>query len=128
MLKTNSKKAHENIRAYIIANYDPTNYELPETDNFSEIATNIYKTFQSEKYYRAKGIPEFTLFEEWASGLPSIMDTCYYYNRSAVDDLGEILEETESEKKRYTEREAESFLTRLIYNEIKKGGIIHENI
>jgi hypothetical protein len=120
MLKTNSKKAHENIRAYIIANYDPTNYELPETDNFSEIATNIYKTFQSEKYYRAKGIPEFTLFEEWASGLPSIIDTCYYYNRSAVDDLGEILEETESEKKRYTEREAESFLTRLIYNEIKK--------
>jgi exopolyphosphatase/guanosine-5'-triphosphate,3'-diphosphate pyrophosphatase len=42
------------------------------------------------------------------------------YNRSEVDDLGEILEETESEKKRYTEREAESFLTRLIYNEIKK--------
>ena len=125
MLKTNSKKARENIRAYIIANYDPTNYELPETDNFSEIATNIYKTFQSEKFYsfeyiRAKKIPEFTLFEEWASGLPSIIDTCYYYNRSAVDDLGEILEETESEKKRYTEREAESFLTRLIYNEITR--------
>jgi hypothetical protein len=125
MLKTNSKKAHENIRAYIIANYDPTNYELPETKNFSEIAANIYTTFQSEKYYgfeyiRAKRIPEFTLFEEWASGLPSIIDTCYYYNRSAVDDLGEILEETASEKKRYTEREAESFLTRLIYNEIKK--------
>ena len=125
MLKTNSKKAREKIRAYIITNYDPTNYELPATENFSEIAANIYTTFQNEKYYgfeyiRAKRLPEFTLFEEWASGLPSIIDTCYYYNRSAVDDLGEILEETENEKKRYTEREAESFLTRLIYNEIKR--------
>ena len=33
-----------------------------------------------------------------AAGLPSVLDTCYFYNRSAVDDLGAILEETESEK------------------------------
>ena len=126
MLKTNSKKARENIRAYIVAGYDPTGYDLPESENFDEIATNIYNTFLTEKYYsdefmRAKAKTLFDVFADWAAGLPSILDTCYYYNRSAADDLGEILEETENEKKRFTEREAENFLTKLIFNEIMKG-------
>lgn len=60
-------------------------------------------------------------FEEWAAGLPSILDTCYYYNRSAVDDLGAILEETDSEKARYTEQQAETRLTYLIYRELVRG-------
>ena len=60
-------------------------------------------------------------FEEWAAGLPSILDTCYYYNRSAVDDLGAILEETDSEKARYSEQQAETRLTYLIYRELVRG-------
>lgn len=50
-----------------------------------------------------------------------ILDTCYYYNRSAVDDLGAILEETDSEKARYSEQQAETRLTYLIYRELVRG-------
>ena len=58
---------------------------------------------------------------DWCSGLPGVLDTCYYYNRSAVDDLGAILEETDEERARYTEEQAEKMLTTLIYRELKKG-------
>jgi hypothetical protein len=60
-------------------------------------------------------------FADWAAGLPSILDTCYYYNRSAVDDLGAILEETAEEKARYSEAQAETLLTSLIYRELVRG-------
>ena len=53
--------------------------------------------------------------------MPSILDTCYYYNRSAVYDLGAILEETAEEKARYNEAQAETLLTSLIYRELVRG-------
>ena len=62
---------------------------------------------------------EFNAFLDWCSGLPSVLDTCYYYNRSAVEDLAIILEETETEKSKFTENEAETRLTQLIYKTIK---------
>lgn len=117
MLKTNSKKARENIRAYIVDCYNPENYDLPACNDFPTIAQNILRILREEK--RGPVTPD--LFEDWAAGLPSVLDTCYYYNRSAVDDLGAILEETEEEKSRYTEQQAESLLTRLIYREIIKA-------
>ena len=55
------------------------------------------------------------VFAEWAADLPSVLDTCYFYNRSAVDDLAEILEESDNEKAIYNdERKAEKLLTNLI--------------
>jgi len=129
MLKTNSKKARENIRAYILEHFDPTNYDLetvPET--FEEVARVILDTFESEKHYhleyiKAKGISMQSVFAEWCAGLPSILDTCYYYNRSAIDDLAGILEETTTEASRYTESAAEDLLTYLIYRELTKGTV-----
>lgn len=126
MLRSNSKKARENVRAYIINHFDGTNYDLPETNDFNEIANYIYNTFKSEKYYSdnymsRNRISEQASFTDWCSGLPSILDTCYYYNRSAIDDLAAILEETETEKARYTEEKAENYLTYLIYSEIVKA-------
>ena len=61
------------------------------------------------------------LFTDWTSGLPSVIDCLYYYNRSAVDDLAAILEETDSEKAQYSEQQAESLLTYLLYRELVKG-------
>lgn len=126
MLKTNSKQARENIRNYIIAHYDPDGFDFEETDDFNTIAHNIYTTFQAEKYYswhnaKLRGMSMQDLFREWAAGLPSILDTCYYYNRSAVDDLAAILEETDTEKSKYSEQSAEMLLTNLIYREIMRG-------
>lgn len=127
MLKTNSKKARENIRNYIIDNFDFSNYEGYEKEptTYHEIATFIYNKFLEQKfytdnYYKAHGIIEQTAFIDWCSGLPSVLDTGYYCNRSAVEDLGRILEETETEKQRYTETESEKLLSTLIYNEIRK--------
>lgn len=125
MLKSNSKKAKENIKKYIINNFDCSNYEVEtEPTTFEEIAQFIYRTFREEKYnmmedFRYYHHNEFNAFLDWCSGLPSVLDTCYYYNRSAVEDLASILEETEAEKSRFTESEAENRLTQLIYKTIK---------
>lgn len=126
MLKTNSKEARANIRTYIIRNFDGENYtENPPTE-WPEIAAFILATFRKEKYYcenlrRYYRYNESVAFADWAAGLPSVLDTLYYYNRSAVDDLGEILQESESEKAKYTEQQAESLLTSLIYRELLRG-------
>ena len=80
--------------------------------------------FCEEKSYEIKknyGIPTFEVFRDWAQGLALGNLFCYYYNRSAVDDLGAILEETEEEKSRYSEQEAEEMLTRLIFREMQKA-------
>lgn len=122
MLKTNSKKARENIRSYITSNFTPGNYgrDAAEFETFGDVAAFILETFRSEKRYE-RG-PECAVFADWCSGLPSALDTCYYYNRSAVKDLGDILEETETERNCYNETEAEKLLTSLIYRELLKGG------
>lgn len=59
-------------------------------------------------------------FEEWCKGLPACFDTCYYLNRSAVDDLGDILEQNALERSKYTEAQAAEILTRSIFREIYK--------
>lgn len=127
MLKTNSKKARENVRAYIIEHFDPTGYDVnqqPET--FTETARIILDVFESEKHYsieyiKTRGISMQYVFEQWAAGLPSILDTCYYYNRSAVADVAKILEQDETTTQRYDESSAEKLLTYLIYRELVKG-------
>lgn len=122
MLKANSKKALENIRAYILENADDTNFG--GNCNFSDwkaAARFVYDCFRSEKDGDNRRMGEYELFEEWASGLPSSFDFCYWYNRPALDDLGAILEETETEKARFSESQAEKMLTTLIYNQIRKA-------
>lgn len=123
MLKTNSKQARQNVQRYIMNNFDGCNHEIETPKTFTETAHIIMDVFNSEK--PAEGgysrMSEQERFTEWAAGLPFILDTCYYYNRSAVDDLGEILEETEQEKARYSEQDAEKLLTYLIYKELVRG-------
>jgi len=123
MLKTNSRQARENVQAYIMQHFDGCNYDIETPETFTQTAAVIMDVFRSEK--PAEGgysrMSEQERFTEWAAGLPSILDTCYYYNRSAVDDLGEILEETEQEKARFTEQDAENRLTYLIYRELVRG-------
>ena len=126
MLKTNTRKARENIRAYIVDHFDASSYTEAPPETFPEIAAFILETFHDEKCkhdlrYKAGRISKQELFLDWAAGLPSLLDTCYYYNRSALDDLGAILEESESEKARYSERDAERLLTILIYRELLRG-------
>ena len=123
MLKTNSKQARQNVQAYIMAQFDGCNIDVETPDTFKETAAVIMDAFRTEKpavgsYSR---MTEEERFIDWAQGLPSVLDTCYYYNRPAVDDLGAILEETETEKARYSESKAAELLTKLIYRELVRG-------
>ena len=126
MLKTNSKKAAENIRAYIMDSFTPEGYTDNPPQEWPEIAAFILATFRNEKYWCLQDVRyyhgnEQAAFCDWCACLPSVLDTLYFYNRSAVDDLGAILEETEQEKARYTEQQVEQLLTSLIYRELQKG-------
>ena len=123
MLRTNSKQARQNVQQYVVNHFDGCNYGIDTPATFQEAAAIILDVFRSEK--PAEGsysrMSEGERFADWAAGLPSILDTCYYYNRSAVDDLGAILEETAEEKARYSEAQAEALLTSLIYRELLRG-------
>lgn len=121
-LRTNTRKSIENVRAYIMDEFTPEGYTDNPPEDFPEVAAFILGVFRAEKqdlrYYHNN---EFAAFRDWCAGLPSVLDTCYYYNRSAVDDLGRILDETAEEKARFAEAEAERRLTGLLYRELKKG-------
>lgn len=123
MLRSNSKKALDNIRAYILENTDTTNYEdIEQPKTFKEASEIIINCFWNEymKGYNLQRNHQ-QCFIDWLSGLPSVFDSCYYYNRSAVDDLGAILEETEEEKARFTDDQACEMLSGLIYREVTKA-------
>lgn len=119
MLRTNSKQARANVRAYILAHFNNSDYDLPAINSETEALQQIWSIYNAEKspimYAR---MPEFERFKSWASGLPCILDCGYYYNRSAMDDLAAILEETEAEAAKYNEQKAEETLTRLIWKEL----------
>lgn len=125
-LRTNTKKAIENIRAYIMDNFAPEGYTDNPPEDFTGAAAFILDAFRTEKFHLPQDMcyyhnNEFAAFVDWCSGLPSVLDTRCYYIRSAVEALGAILEETAEEKARFSEAEAEQRLTWLLYRELKKG-------
>lgn len=123
MLKTNSKKAMENIHRYVVDNFTPDNYDLEPSTDFVTVAAHIYNNFRvcTNGDCQWGRVAESVIFEDWMRGLPSIFGADYYYHCTALDDLGVILEETEAEKARFTEDDAAKLLTSLIYREIKKA-------
>lgn len=123
MIKSNSKKAIENIKLYIIEHFE--GYDDLENMNIStfEYARDYIKeVFDKELgHFRVNQIGLYNAFKEWCQGLPSVLDTCCYYNRSAIKDLGDILEESEEERNKYSEEDAEERLTQLIFREVFRG-------
>ncbi len=124
-LRTNSKKAIQNVRAYILDNFNPEGYSAfdgMDRADFAAAATMIHFEFIVEKggdlRFKAGRIGEYELFKDWCAGLPGILDTCYYYNRSALKDVQNILEQSDAEAARFTESQAEELLTSLIFREI----------
>lgn len=126
MLRTNTKQARANIRAYIV--YQLVNIECLEdygvnvasfvaSEKLEDIASVIISVCDSESY----GVG-YEAFKRWAYGLPSVLNTDdYLVHRSAVNIVGNLLEETAEEKLRFTEEQAEELLTKLIYRELKKA-------
>ena len=135
MIKTNSKQAIANIWKYLnefieIINdermqWEPDFEPLQDGDKVA-LATFIYYTYEEEKknndnLWKTGRITDQELFADWAQGLPLCGMFDFWYYCTAVDTLGAILEETETEKARFTEGDAEKLLTNLIYREVIKN-------
>ena len=124
MLRTNTKKARQNVRDYIFtwaADYMRDDYDADfSTDR--ELCAMIGRAFEKEACYanniRMHGGRWFDIFKDWTQGLPIGGLFCYWWNRSAHDDLATLLEETPAEAARYTEEQAADCLTRLIFREV----------
>lgn len=130
MLKCNSKVVKEKIKKWILDNseciqediaYDIEHGNLPtayDPENIYNLCKYVHDDFVRVMGYRFGRYAETRLdnFCDYAAGLPFGNLFIYYYNVSAVDLVGDILEETETEKTRFSESDAEFHMSRMIYN------------
>lgn len=135
MLRTTNKKVKATIKNYInesVANWADDNFNYLTIDEFEELKTyegqcnliidkflnEMVKNNKNAKYYSY-----YDLFVEWCEGQPSALETGYYLH-SAKSLLADWFEETPEEASRYTELEAESRITKLLWREITKHASI----
>lgn len=123
MLKTNSKQVKEKVRAFISQNFDASSYDREDL-NSADIELKlqfIARTCWAELKHEVKKC-HYThqeMFIHWCEGLPSLLDTASYYcHCSAVDLVGDMLEQTKEERNKYTEADAERLLSYMIYREV----------
>lgn len=134
MLRTNSKKAKENIRLWILANYMPEDYAnafQTETgeytpENFPEVAASIMDTFHKEKGFDVRRYGLKIAFIDWMQGLPSILETFPLLGWEVTEILGDWLEETTEEKESYSKKDetgekAMETALHLVFREIQAG-------
>lgn len=111
MLNSNSKKARENIRAYILENLDFScyigyeGYPDNEPETWQDRVLLLRDIFRSEFVYDYNLIRyhgEFGCFKEWLCGVPSAfnVDFSYYDARRVVRGW---FEQTEKESEKYSD-------------------------
>lgn len=116
MLKTNSRQAKEKIKSYIMASWNLEPEEQGRTwgETQEDIKESFYFQAYSSEYERTQNKQE--AFKNWLSGLPHGLGD--FFLCQAVEDLGNILDQTEAEMARYTEDQACNSLAYLIYREV----------
>lgn len=134
MLRTNSRKAKENIRLWILANYMPEDYTdafqtetgeyMPE--NFPAVSASIMDVFHKEKGVDVRRYGLEIAFIDWMQGLPSILETFSLLGWEVTEILGNWLEETAEEKEAYSKKDedgqkAMKTALHLVFREIKAG-------
>ena len=132
MLRTNSKQVTDKIKTIITDCYnDSSEYYgwdgREMATDYKGICKDILSAFEIEKVkhdmrYKANRIGKQDLFYEWMQGLP----TAFYvaddiFLKEAVDYLGDLLEQTEKERSKYTSEQAEKTLCWLFYRELTRG-------
>ena len=125
-IRSNTKIARQNVIDYI-RKYSADDLQEAGLQGCSnaEMLQYIRDCFTREAVYKNNlircGWSLYTVFRDWANGLPMGQLFVYLLRRSAVDDLGAILQETDAEKAKYTEEQAEEMLTRLIFRAVQEG-------
>lgn len=123
-LRTNSKQARAAVRQYIL---DAYNLEMldnnkPETSDIKAAAQYYYNDFISWIYPGAIRVRSYQdAFFEYSSGMPGHIGDYFGFGRSAIDTLGDMLQQSETERNKYLNQDAEKVLCDLIYAEIIKA-------
>ena len=148
MLKTNSKAVKTAIREFIAAGaidwalsaneYDRENgyepmaeaVELEKLSSKGEenadvqkaAAALVWKCFQNdtEGDYRLGHEPMQSIFDSWVRGLPGVVGSEDFLFCNAVDFMAGILQESEAEKAKYGESDAEELAIYLIWREVSR--------
>lgn len=118
-LKTNCKVVKDRIRKLIVDREGLENYDIDTTGwTWMQIASKLWETAMSEQNWGKNERRSYQdRFVDWLSGLPTTFDAGWWWNESAVEILGDILEETEEERSKYSEADAERLLSYLVYRE-----------
>ena len=132
MLKANSKEVRnkikmmiwDNAKDYIEEGSDFAEFRNINPDDFTQVCNLLNVVFYLEKIefdnrFKAGRISRFELFREWVSGLSRAIPNEHYL-KDARDIVGEIFQETEEEKARFTSAQAEELLDRLMYDTINR--------
>lgn len=124
MLRSNSNKFREKVQNFIIANsdfegYDMGYYGFEDTPKkLNEICYALLCIAESEvdKFHS-----DYAMLEYWMRGLPSAFCCDDFLLKSATDLLADWYEETETEKSKFAEEQAEQRIIYLISAEIIKN-------
>ena len=115
MLKTNSRQAKENLSYIMTAwNLEPEEQGRTWEETQQDIKESFYFQAYRSEYERHQNRQE--AFKNWLSGLPHGLGD--FFLCQAVEDLGNILDQTEAERSKYTEDQASESLAYLIYREV----------
>lgn len=131
MRKLNCKEVNEALKKEIIDSYESAEeyytYDGAEMKTeYNDICKDILKSFEREKLnndlaYKAGRVSKRDLFIEWMSGLPSSFPvSCDIFLGYATEWLGNILDETETEKQKYSDSKAERTACLILYRELNK--------
>ena len=134
MIKSTTREAKQAINKYIIdtsIDYLTECEYIQDGAAFEDVKRAIVNAFINEKmknYASAKQPFDvlkiyykynlFEAFKEWASGLACGSTFDYYYNISAVDLVGDWLQQTTEERNKYDELDAEEYATQLIFRQL----------
>ena len=116
MLRTNSKQAKQNLQAYIMTAWNIDGEARSWKATASAVWSDFIRCAYSSEYERKQNRAQ--AFAGWLQGLPKGLGD--FYLHEAVRDLGDILEETEEERNRFTEDQASEKLATLIYCKVER--------
>lgn len=120
MYRTNSKFVKIAVRNYIFehASFEGYDQQPANAASFHDVAHTIRDIFRAEfRYNRTPS--EYAGLIDWMRGLPSALDTTpILYRGSALDVVGSWLDQTETERSKYTETQAEDLALHLIAREL----------
>ena len=130
-LRTNSKEVMKKIEARIIDSYNNSEEYFgfegrKMATDYNNICKDVLGAFENEKLkfdnrYNAGRISKQDLFIDWMQGLPTAFNIADdIFLGDALDYLGELLEQSESEKAKYTTEQAEKNACYLFYRELTK--------